>query len=160
MSSITSLLDTDLYKFTMQQVVFHHFPAATAEYTFQCRNENVDLRPYADEISAEIDHFCRLALTPDELEFLAGIRYLQPSYVDSLHRFRLDRSTVQITTDDAFRLRIAGNWYQTILFEVPLLAIINEVYFRHAQPWSEDLEAKGLARLRDKCRSDPGGKSA
>lgn len=150
---IQSLLDTDLYKFTMQQVVFHHFPAATADYTFQCRNKNVDLRPYADEIGAEIDRFCRLALTPDELAFLSGIRYLHPSYVDSLHRFRLDRANVQITTDGAFGLRISGNWYQTILFEVPVLAIINEVYFRHAHPFSAYLESEGLTRLRDKCQS-------
>jgi len=149
---IASLLDTDLYKFTMQQVVFHHFPAATAEYTFQCRSQGIDLRPYADEISAEIDHFCRLALSEDELMFLGGIRYLHPSYVDSLRRFRLDRANVQITTDGAFGLRISGNWYQTILFEVPLLAIINEVYFRNMHPWSEKLEAEGLRRLREKCR--------
>ena len=149
---IASLLDTDLYKFTMQQVVFHHFPAANAEYTFQCRNENVDLRPYADEIRAEVDHFCRLALSNDELNFLGGIRYLHPSYVHSLHRFRLDPACVQITTNGAFDLRVAGNWYQTILFEVPILAIVNEVYFRHAHPWTEGLEAEGLDRLRAKCQ--------
>jgi len=149
---IQSLLDTDLYKFTMQQVVFHRFPAATAEYTFQCRNPDVDLRPFADEIRAQINHFCGLALSPDDLAFLGGIRYLHPSYVHSLERFRLDASHVQITTNGAFGLRVSGNWYQTILFEVPLLAIINEVYFRHAHPYTAVLEAEGLARLRDKCR--------
>ncbi|MDR2017047.1 MAG: nicotinate phosphoribosyltransferase, partial [Burkholderiales bacterium] len=39
---IRSLLDTDLYKFTMMQVVLHHFPAAQVEYRFRCRNEGVD----------------------------------------------------------------------------------------------------------------------
>ena len=47
---ITSLLDTDLYKFTMMQVVLHHFPGASVEYRFKCRNPGVDLTPYVDEI--------------------------------------------------------------------------------------------------------------
>ena len=53
---IQSLLDTDLYKFTMQQVVWSHFPQATVEYEFACRNDSLDLRPYAAEIRAEIEH--------------------------------------------------------------------------------------------------------
>ena len=57
---ITSLLDTDLYKFTMMQVVLHHFPGAQVEYRFKCRNENVDLVPCIDEIEAEIRSLCRL----------------------------------------------------------------------------------------------------
>ena len=51
---IRSLLDTDLYKFTMMQVVLHHFPGAQVEYRFRCRNPAVDLTPYVDEIRDEI----------------------------------------------------------------------------------------------------------
>ena len=49
---ITSLLDTDLYKFTMMQVVLHQFPGAQVEYRFKCRNPGVNLAPHAAEIRA------------------------------------------------------------------------------------------------------------
>jgi nicotinate phosphoribosyltransferase len=111
----------------------------------------VDLRPYAEEIEDEINAFCTLSMTDDELASLHGIKYLHPSYVDSLKRFRLDPGEVTITTDEVFRLRVTGNWYQTILFEVPLLAIINEVYFRHTQPDADTSEGEGMRRLLAKC---------
>jgi len=57
---ITSLLDTDLYKFTMMQVVLHHFPAANVEYRFRCRTPNVNLAPYVDEIRSEVGKLCKL----------------------------------------------------------------------------------------------------
>ena len=57
---ITSLLDTDLYKFTMMQVVLHHFPAARVQYRYKCRTAGVNLRPYLDEIREEISALCKL----------------------------------------------------------------------------------------------------
>ena len=68
---IQSLLDTDLYKFTMMQVVLHHFPGAQVEYKFKCRNPGVDLTPYLDEIRTEIaERGVKLELTapPPEVE--------------------------------------------------------------------------------------------
>lgn len=149
---ISSLLDTDLYKFTMQQVVFHKFPDVDVEYAFKCRNKDVDLGPYADEIREEINALCSLSITFDEMAFLRSIRYLHPSYVDSLRNLRLKPSQVEITTDGEFQLRVVGNWYQTILFEVPVLAIINEVYFRNTQPMAPDWDTAGKERLTEKCR--------
>jgi nicotinate phosphoribosyltransferase len=116
---ITSLLDTDLYKFTMMQVVLHHFPAAQVEYRFKCRNVGVDLTPCVDEIRDEVAKLCQLRFTPDELRYLRELRFIKSDFVDFLG-----------------------------LFEVPLLAIVNEVYFRRTQPqpdWEE-----GRRRLEDK----------
>ena len=152
MPIIDSLLDTDLYKITMQQAVFHQFSRADVEYAFKCRSEGVDLGPFASEIRAEVDALGDLRVTPEELDYLHGIRYLHPSYVDSLKHFRLDPSRVEIRADGEFSLRVRGNWYQTILFEVPVLAIINEVYFRHAHPLTEGMETEGMRRLEEKCR--------
>jgi nicotinate phosphoribosyltransferase len=149
---INSLLDTDLYKITMQQAVFGQFPQATAEYAFKCRTPGVDLTPYADEIREEVAHLCCLRFTEDELAYLSGIRYLKHGFVESLRRFALEESAVQITTDGGeFRLRVVGNWYQTILFEVPLLAIVNEVYSRRSHPPTPELLAEGERRLLAKC---------
>ena len=153
---INSLLDTDLYKCTMQEVVWSHFPNAQVEYAFRCRSRGVDLSPYAEEIRAELDAYCRLRLTPEETQFLRGIRYLKPSYIDALHDLRLTPGHVKITVDpnaapeDRLQIQIAGSWFQTILFEVPLLAIINEVYFRHTQPGDVQNRAEGLSRLQAK----------
>lgn len=152
MPIIQSLLDSDLYKYTMQQVAFHQFPRADVEYRFQCRSKNVDLCPFADEIRQEVNHLGDLRVTPEEINYLQGIRYLHPSYVESLQHFRLDPSCVEIRTDGEFSLRIQGNWYQTILFEVPVLAIINETYFRRTHPLTADIEAEGMRRLEEKCQ--------
>src|SRR5438309_5470266 len=99
---IQSLLDTDLYKFTMQQVVYHRFPIAEVEYAFKCRNAGIDLRPYRAEIEEEIAHFCSLRLTDDEIDYLSTLPYLKSSYLSSLRELRLDPSVVEICCDDEF----------------------------------------------------------
>ncbi len=149
---IQSLLDTDLYKFTMMQVVLHHFPAAQVEYRFKCRNAGVDLTPYADEIRAQIELLCQLRFTEDELEYLRGFRFIKSDFVDFLGLFQLNAKYVSVgpspTHPGEIDITIRGPWLHTILFEVPLLAIVNEVYFRHTQPqpdWEE-----GRRRLVDK----------
>ena len=89
---IQSLLDTDLYKFTMMQVVLHHFPGAQVEYAFTCRNEGVDLRPDLDRIREEVASLCTLRFTEPELEYLRGLRFIViTSY--SIHYTKLYDST-------------------------------------------------------------------
>ena len=61
---IISLLDTDLYKFNMDQVIFHRHTDLTGEYYFKCRNEGIVFTPeMLDEINAQIDHLCSLRFT-------------------------------------------------------------------------------------------------
>lgn len=152
MPVIQSLLDTDLYKFTMMQAVLHQYPAAQAEYRFRCRTPGVDLARHLDAISAGIDALCALRLQPDELDYLRGLRFIKPDFVDFLALFRFDRKYVDLrasaTVPGEIELMISGPWLHTILFEVPLLAIINEVYFRdsHGAP---DV-AEGMRRLQAK----------
>ena len=149
---IETLLDTDLYKFTMQQVVFHQFPSVQAEYLFQCRNKEVDLSPYAEEIKAEIERFCDLRFKTEEIDYLASLTYFKPDYLNELRRFRLDSSSVSIDTSNGFELRIKGEWFNTILFEVPLLAIINEIYFKNQHPDAPMDSSQGWTRLINKRR--------
>jgi nicotinate phosphoribosyltransferase len=156
MMIIQSLLDTDLYKFTMQQVVWSHFPNVQVEYDFKCRTKGVDLSPYADEIREELTAYCTLRLTPHEAAYVKSIRYVKPSYVDALTNLRLSPECVQISVhpeaapEDRLRIQIVGNWFQTILFEVPLLAIINEVYCRRTYPDDAANQQEGLRRLEAK----------
>ena len=149
--SITSLLDTDLYKFTMMQAVLHQHPAAQVQYRFKCRTPGIALAAHIDELSAEIDALCRLRFTGEELDYLRGLRFIKPDFVDFLGLFHFDRKylTLRPSADvpGEIELEINGPWLHTILFEVPLLALVNEVWYRH-QPPAED--GVGLQRLRAK----------
>lgn len=148
---IQSLLDTDLYKFTMMQAVLHQFPAAQVEYRFHCRNEAVDLRPIQQALETEIAHLCSLRFSEDELAYLGSLRYIKPDFVEFLRLFQLQRRYIQLdSTSNGLELVIRGPWLHTILFEVPLLAIISELYHRHAHP-EHDLNTARL-RLNDKIQ--------
>ena len=135
---ITSLLDTDLYKFTMMQVVLHHFPEAQVEYRFRCRNAKVDLSPFVAEIEAEIRALCGLRFTREELDYLRSWRFLKSDFVDLLGLFNLDQRFISVTripgSPGEIDITIKGPWLHTILFEVPVLAIVSEVYNRNVHP--------------------------
>lgn len=151
---IESLLDTDLYKFTMQQCVLHQFPGAEVEYRFKCRTPGVNLRELLDEINAQIDHLCELRFTEDELEYLNSLRFIKSDFVEFLSLFHLKRKYISVTASDDYDcgidIYIKGPWLHTILFEIPVLAIVNEVYFRRHYP---DLDkTEGLRRLDEKIR--------
>ncbi|MCW5623953.1 MAG: nicotinate phosphoribosyltransferase [Burkholderiales bacterium] len=149
---IQSLLDTDLYKFTMMQVVLHQFPGAQVEYRFKCRSRFADLAPLLPQIQAEVEHLCSLRFTPDELQYLRGLRYLKSDYVDLLRLFQLDAGFIEIRAapemPGGIDVTIRGPWLHTILFEVPVLSIISEVYFRNCHPQPD--HAEGKQRLREK----------
>ena len=149
---IESLLDTDLYKFTMMQCVLHQFPGAEVSYRFRCRTPGVDLSPYADEIRDEVMHLCTLTFKDAELAYLGGLRFIKSDFVDFLSLFHLKGKYIRVTKDPAcdfgLSIEITGPWLHTILFEIPILAIVNEVYFRHIAPVPD--EAEGMRRLRAK----------
>ncbi len=151
---ITSLLDTDLYKFTMMQVVLHHFPAAQVGYRFKCRTPGIDLTPYVTEIRAEIDALCSLRFRPEELEYLRSLRFIKSDFIDFLDLFQLHRKYVTVEPSAArngeIEILVQGPWLHTILFEVPLLAIVNQIYFHATQP-APDF-AEGRRRLQHKIR--------
>ncbi len=157
---IESLLDTDLYKFTMMQCVLHQFPGAEVAYRFRCRNVGVELGPYADEIRDEIHHLCSLRFKDEELEYLAGLRFIKSDFVDFLSLFHLKEKYITVKADseapNGIDITIEGPWLHTILFEIPVLAIVNEVYFRHQMPVADEKE--GMKRLRakiDLIRNEP-----
>ena len=149
---IQSLLDTDLYKFTMMQVVLHHFPGAMVEYRFKCRSVGVDLTPVLPRIREEIRHLCSLRFRKDELDYLRGLRFMKGDFVDLLRLFQLDEGFIEIKhapeVQGGIDITIRGPWLHTIFFEVPVLAIVSEVYFRNTVPRPD--EAEGMRRLAQK----------
>ena len=150
---ITSLLDTDLYKFSMMQVVLHHFPAAQVEYRYKCRTPGVNLRPYMEEIREEIHSLCQLRFTNEELAYLRSLRFIKSDFVDFLGLFHLPERCLHLTegkVDGEIDISVKGPWLHTILFEIPVLAIVNEVYFRNTGAklaWDE-----GRRRLQSKMK--------
>ncbi len=152
---IDSLLDTDLYKFTMMQVVLHHFPEAQVEYRFKCRNEGVDLRPYVGAIRDEVRHLCSLRFREDELAYLRAMRFIKSDFVDFLGLFQMNEKYISIgpspKDNGEIDITIRGPWLHTILFEVPVLAIVNELYFRATVV--EPDYAEGRRRLERKIGS-------
>jgi len=133
---IQSLLDTDLYKFTMMQVVLHHFPSAPVEYRFKCRTPGVSLAPYVQEIRDEIRALCSLKLQDAELAYLGSMRFIKSDFVDFLGLFKLNEKYIHVTplSNGEIDITIIGPWLHTILFEIPVLSIVNEVYFRNQHP--------------------------
>ena len=150
---IKSLLDTDLYKFTMMQVVLHHFPAAQVEYRYKCRTQGVNLRPYLDEIRQEIHALCQLRFEPAELDYLKSLRFIKSDFIDFLGLFHLPEKCIEVSEGELpgeIAISVKGSWLHTILFEIPVLAIVNEVYFRNVckdPDWAE-----GRKRLQTKMK--------
>jgi nicotinate phosphoribosyltransferase len=143
---ITSLLDTDLYKFTMMQVVLHQFPGAQVEYKFKCRNPGMALAPFVKEIQEEIRSLCSLTFKEGELQYLRSMRFIKSDFVDFLGLFKLNEKSVVVKAlpSGEIDITIQGPWLHSILFEIPVLAIVNEVYFRNTQKVPDLMEGRRL----------------
>ena len=141
---VISLLDTDLYKFNMDQVIFHKHTDLIGEYYFVCRNKGVRFtKDMLDEIDAQIDHLCTLTFTKDELDYLRSIRFIKDDYVEFLRLWRPIRDYVTTSLDEDGTLHIAvrGPMFSAMQFEIFLLEIVNEVYFRLAYDYDVLLES-------------------
>lgn len=153
---ITSLLETDLYKFSMGQAIYHQFSDYKTTWSFKCRNEDVFFTPeMVEEIKRQINIYCGLRFNEEELEYLNSIKWIKGSYVDFLRIWEPRYEDFTITTDAECGLSIEtkGTWLNTSMYEIPTLAIVNEVYFRMQCDYNvlmasfkERLEAK-IARL-------------
>jgi nicotinate phosphoribosyltransferase len=115
----------------MMQSVVHRFPNVWVKYKFKCRNEGIIwTERMVERINQEIDHYCTLMLTKDELEWISKLRYIKKDFVEFLRIYRPQREHIKVTNIDGhLDIVVEGPWFLTILFEVPILAIVNEVYF-------------------------------
>lgn len=141
---ITSLLETDMYKFSMGQAIYHQFSDYKTTWTFKCRNKDVHFtEEMVEEIREQIKHFCTLRFTEDELDYLENVKWMKGSYVDFLRLWQARYADFKITTDAECGLSIEtfGTWLNTSMYEIPTLAIVNEVYFRMAYDYNELLDS-------------------
>ncbi|MFH7348651.1 nicotinate phosphoribosyltransferase [Acinetobacter variabilis] len=150
---IHSLLDTDLYKFTMLQVVLHKFPQTHSVYHFRCRNlEDTEypLTYILDDLNHQLDLLCQLQFKEDELQYLRSLRFIKSDFVDYLELFQLKRRFIKATIDNEGRLDITieGPMVQAMMFEIFVLAIVNELYFSRIR--TPEVRAEGERRLKAK----------
>ncbi|MCQ2509112.1 MAG: nicotinate phosphoribosyltransferase [Lachnospiraceae bacterium] len=137
---ITSLLETDMYKLSMGQAIYHLFPGYKTTWSFKCRNTDVHFtEDMVDEIKYQIHAYCRLRFTQEELKYIDSIKWVKGSYVDFLERWQPRYDDFTITTDGECGLSIEtkGTWLNTSMYEIPVLAIVNEVYFRMTYEYDE-----------------------
>ncbi|WP_066805470.1 nicotinate phosphoribosyltransferase [Moraxella oblonga] len=150
---ITSLLDNDLYKFTMLQAMLHQFPQTHGVYQFRCRNNDQTAYPLAhikDELEWQLDALCQLRFRQDELAYLRNLRFIKPDFVDYLELFQLKRRFIKVSVDEENRLNIEieGAMIQAMFFEIFVLSIVNELYYQRLNDKNALIE--GQKRLDEK----------
>lgn len=141
---ITSLLESDLYKFSMGQAIYHQFSDYKTTWSFKCRNTDVVFTPeMVEEIKEQIKAYCQLRFTEEELAYLDNIKWLKGSYVDFLRLWQPRYEDFEITTEgkNGLSIETKGTWLNTSMYEIPTLAIVNEVYFRMAHDYDTLLES-------------------
>ena len=150
---LTSLLDNDFYKITMQNAVIKRFPYAHARYAFINRGEHAFPEGFGEALRGEVDRMATLRLSDEEKRYLqTTCPYLDPTYLDFLAGFRYDPSEVTIEQQGSeLSVVMEGPWYRTILWEVPLMALISELWYHlRGVSVSEDDEALIEQRTREK----------
>ena len=141
---INSLLEIDTYKFSMGQAIYHQFPSYTTTWSFKCRNEDVHFtHEMVEEIREQIRAYCDLRFDEEELQYLKSIIWFKSSYIDFLRLWHPRFEDFTITEDDPCGLVIEtrGTWLNTSMYEIPTLAIVNEVYFRMRYDYASLIES-------------------
>lgn len=149
---ITSLLDADLYKFTMWQALFHAFSGNQAEYRFVCRNTpQYPLAELVAEVTQQLEHLCTLRFDEKELSYLGSRSFIKSDFVDFLRIFRFQMHYLIIATDgDTLIVKAKGPQIHIMGFETFVTAIVNELYFRRLE--TPQLMQEGRRRLNEKIK--------
>ena len=125
---INSLLENDMYKFSMGQCIYHQFSAYKTTWTFKCRNTDVFFTSeMVEEIKAQIRAYCDLRFTEEELAYLENVKWIKGSYVDFLRLWQPRYEDFEIGTeaDCGLTIETKGSWLNTSMYEIPTLAIVN-----------------------------------
>lgn len=140
---VNSLLENDLYKFSMGQAIYHGFQDYKTTWAFKCRNEDVHFtKEMVEEIKAQVKAYCRLRFKEEELAYLDTIPWIKGNYIDFLRIWkpRYKDITINAKGKRGLTIRARGTWLNTSMYEIPILAIVNEVYFRMQYDYDKLLE--------------------
>lgn len=151
-----SLLDTDFYIFTMMQAIFHKYTAAHGKFEFKWRNwdkmkMNITLGDFVGRLKKRIDVLCELRFTEEELSYLSSIPFLKSDFVEYLRLFKLNRKHIHIhEKNDTLAIDIQGPLLGLIMFEVPVLANVSQLYTGHCGEMGFNWQQEGKKRLEEK----------
>lgn len=159
---VRSLLDTDFYKLLMLQMIWSRYPDVRTTFSLINRTTSVRLADEVDEaeLRAQLDYARTVRLSKKETIWLAGNSFygrkqiFMPEFLDWLSAFQLPEYELR-REDGQYRLDFHGSWAETSMWEIPALAIINELRSRAALrelgPFSLDVTyARAKARMWDK----------
>jgi len=153
---IKSILDTDLYKLTMQQAIMQKFPYAGARFKFINRGKHNFSASFVKILLEEIKEMSSLTLEKEEKDFLKKeCPFLTPVYLDFLSSFKYNSNEVFIDYNDRTKdleVSISAPWYRSVLWEVPLMAIISELYNREEHPhyvYNSKYDASKFRKLKE-----------
>ncbi len=115
----------------MMAAVAHLFPRSKVKYQFFNRGKTPFPDGFAAELREQIAAMANLRLKPEEKEFLRRrCWYLPPTFLDLLENYKFNPAEVGVTQNGGeLIITIEGLWYRSILWEVPLMALISELYF-------------------------------
>lgn len=151
---VHGLTDIDLYKFNMLQVIFNKHTDLTGTYIFKCRNKDVVFtETMVEEISDQINALCKMRFTEEELNYLKSIRFLKPGFVEFLRFWHPLREHVHLTlkNNGELDLSVEGPIFSVMMFEIYLLEIVSEVYYRETYDWNV-LETAAKTALDEKIK--------
>ena len=155
---IQSLIDQDLYTLTVGQVAFKLFPAAEVEYQFINRNHTPFPNGFVNELVHQVELMKNLRLSHSELLWLKSLGYLQNNYLDWLFNFRFNSTELSIyQMGNELSIKIKGSWLRAIMWEVPLLALISELYYRLTNKeadglWTDKITQKAYNLSNNGCK--------
>jgi nicotinate phosphoribosyltransferase len=150
--------DNDLYKLTTMNAIQKLYPEAMVKYRFINRGNTSFPRGFARELQKEVESFAKIVLTTEEEKFLISrCYYFDPDFIDLLKGYRYNPAEVMVDQEEgSLIVEIEGFWYRTVLWEVPLLALISELFFfmKGIKPVEVEARAAAKAQKLEKMKAE------
>lgn len=147
---IKHFTDNDLYKFSVMHAIQRLYPWSYVKYDFFNRGNTAFPDGFAEKLKEEVDQMAKLSLTKQEKRFVEKRCYFfDPVFIDFLEGYRYNPEEVHISQNGGdLKISIEGYWYRTVLWEVPLMALVSELYFKMTGTEPHDLESKAIAKAK------------
>lgn len=145
---IQHFTDNDLYKFSVMLAIQRLYPWAYVKYEFMNRGETPFPDGFAERLKEEIASMENLAMTKEEKMYITRRCYFfDPVFIDFLEGYRYNPDEVQVMqSGNELKVEVEGYWYRTVLWEVPLMAMISELYFEMTGAVPQNIEEKAIAK--------------
>ena len=155
MGVIKSILENDLYKFSQTYYYQMMYPEAVGTFTFKDRNNMKFNDMFLMHLKSEFMNLDSLALTDEECEWaIQNIPYIPRHYWEWLKTFRFDHNKICAWLDDEKHLHIEVTdvIYKVSMYEIPILAIVSEMYYKFYSIKLSDFNYQVLEPLKQKAK--------